>query len=80
MIGRSRSKSPKARADFDSNAVAEAKLIVESDPQPDLPGHVNLCAWPAQKDEQKFIAQFLCNRANLLLNPVQSTGVKDSDL
>lgn len=56
-----------ARADFDVVAVAEAKLTVDPDPQPDLPRHVNLSGWPNAKDEQKAIALLLCARSVLLL-------------
>jgi|SRR5579859_3956105 len=67
LVGRARGKRPVARADFDVVAVAEAKLTVDPDPQPDLPRHVNLSGWPNAKDEQKAIALLLCARSVLLL-------------
>jgi hypothetical protein len=55
---------PRARADFDAEALVEAKLTIEGDPSPH-PRHINLCGWPANKDEQKAIAMLLCNRSIL---------------
>jgi hypothetical protein len=68
-IGEGRGKAPKARADFDAEAVSEAKLTIEHDPVIGIPDHVNLCGWPNEKDEQKSIAQLLCFRAKLLFPP-----------
>ena len=69
LIGGLREKPPKARADFGIDAVLEARLTIERDPQPGIPTHVNLCGWPNEKDEQKSVAQLLCIRARLLLVP-----------
>jgi hypothetical protein len=69
-IGEGRGKPPKARADFDVEAVSEAKLTIERDPLLGIPDHINLCGWPNEKDEQKSIAQLLCVRAKLLFPPV----------
>jgi hypothetical protein len=69
LVGQDRGKPPKARADFDAGAVAEAKLTVEHDPVDGIPDHVNLCGWPKEKDVQKYIAQLLCARAKLVLAP-----------
>lgn len=66
LLGKARSKQPKARADFDLAAVSEAKLTIEPDPKPH-PLHVNLCGWPNAKDEQKSIAILLCKRSVLIL-------------
>ena len=67
-IGKARQRLPKARADFSDNAVKEAKLTVEHDPQTEIPDHVNLCGWPIEKDEQKSIALLLCQRSKLILS------------
>lgn len=66
-VGEGRGKPPLARADFDTGAVSEAKLRLESDPMPHNSRHVNICGWPTAKDEQKSIALLLCKRATLLL-------------
>jgi hypothetical protein len=67
LVGQSRGKAPKARADFDSGAVRDAKLTIEHDPIPRIPDHVNLCGWRTEKDEQKSAAQVLCARSKLVL-------------
>jgi hypothetical protein len=67
LVGEGHGKPPKARADFDAEAVAEAKLTIKHDPVDGIPDHVNLCGWPKEKDEQKSIAQLLCVRARLVL-------------
>ena len=67
LVGNPRNKAPLARADFDLSAVTEAQLVVEPDPQPNNPRHINLCAWPTEKDEQKSIALLLCARSTLRL-------------
>jgi hypothetical protein len=69
LVGQDRGKAPRARADFDDRAVGEAKLTIEPDPQPNIPDHLNLCGWPAQKDEQKDVALLLCARAKVVLRP-----------
>lgn len=71
VIGRERAKPPKARADFAALAVVEAGLTIEHAPAPGIPDHVNLCGWPAEKDEQKSIAQILAARSKLFLPPLQ---------
>jgi len=70
-LGEVREKQPRARAEFDQEAVSEAKLKIEPDPKPH-PRHVNLCGWPVDKAEQKSIALFLCARSTLILRPVQT--------
>ena len=65
-LGSARGRQPIARADFDMAVVSEARLSVEPDPEPH-PRHVNLCGWPAEKDEQKAVALFLCARSVLLM-------------
>ena len=74
LIGQERNKSPKARADFDAQVVAEAKLTIENDPQPSIPSHINLGGWPTEKDEQKNIAVFLCAKAKLLLRTMSTSA------
>lgn len=71
IIGQERAKQPKARADFAAIAVNEAGLTIEHDPTPDIPDQVNLYGWPAEKDEQKSIAQILSARSKLLQAPLQ---------
>lgn len=64
LLGQTGNRRPLARADFDAEAVSEAGLTIEPDPQPH-PRHVNLCGWPTEKDEQKEVALHLCARATL---------------
>ena len=66
FLGKARGKQPVARADFDSKAVSEAELEIESDPKPH-PRHVNLSKWPIDKDTQKSIALLLCARSTLVV-------------
>jgi len=66
ILGRARDRQPLARADFNIAAVSEAKLALESDPEPH-PRHVNICGWPNDKDEQKAIALLLCARSVLVM-------------
>ncbi len=65
FVGSARAKQALARADFDTDLVSEAKLIVEADPAPH-PRHVNLSGWPIDKAEQKSVALLLCARSNLI--------------
>ena len=65
QLGRERQQQPKARADLEIAAISEANLTVEPDPVPH-PRHFNLCGWPAEKDEQKAIAVFLCAHSSLV--------------
>ena len=67
LVGTKRAKQPVARADFDVSAVSEARLVIEPDPEPQNPRHVNLCDWPVEKDEQKSIALLLCARSTLIV-------------
>ena len=76
LVGQERSKTPKARADFDAGAVAEVKLTIEHNPVDRIPDHVNLCGWPKGKDEQKSIAQLLCVRSKLVLHPDEAQAAR----
>jgi hypothetical protein len=57
-------RKPIARASFDAEILPEARLAIEPDPAPH-PRHVNIFGWPAEKDAQKAVALFLCNRSSL---------------
>lgn len=64
LLGAKRKAKPIARASFSAEILPEAKLTVEPDPTPH-PRHVNISGWPTEKDAQKAVALFLCNRASL---------------
>jgi hypothetical protein len=64
VAGQSRGKPAAARADFKAGAVLGLGLTIEADPEPH-PRHVDVCGWPAEKDEQKEVALELCAASTL---------------
>lgn len=57
----------RARADISSTVVLGAKLSLAPDPEIPHPRHVNICGWPAEKEQQLAIAQDLCVQAILCI-------------
>jgi hypothetical protein len=68
VAGKPRNRQCLARADFDSSAVSEVKLVTEPDPEP--PRHVVLRGWPTEKDARIAVALDLCARSMLRVREI----------
>jgi hypothetical protein len=61
-----RSATLHGRADLQGVNCTRQQLAVRKAPVPDNPNHANICGWPADKAEQKSIAQLLAAEATLI--------------
>ena len=66
VLGRARANPADAiaRSDFAPEILAPLNLSLELDTAPHE-RHVNICGWPEEKEEQKNIAQDLCDQSML---------------
>lgn len=69
IVAKPRGRVSLARAEFGPSIVSDAKLTLESDPEPH-PRHVVLRGWPTEKDKQKSIAVELSSRSLLRVRNV----------